>query len=120
MTLIVKGPSEVHISGYFEPKGDDMDDDMFYGNEDAEEEAEEDEEESDDKPAAKPMKAVEANLKQAQANSAKNASAKAVIKLDDSEEIDSDLGDEEDLEDLDDIDLEDEVDDESDDEPIVP
>jgi beta-phosphoglucomutase-like phosphatase (HAD superfamily) len=75
VTLIVKGPSEVHISGYFEPKGDDMDDDMFYGNEDAEEEAEEDEEESDEKPAAKPMKAIEANLKQAQANSAKNASA---------------------------------------------
>lgn len=31
VTLYVKGPSEVHLSGYFEPKGDDMDDDLMYG-----------------------------------------------------------------------------------------
>lgn len=31
VTLYVKGPSDVHLSGYFEPKGDDMDDDLMYG-----------------------------------------------------------------------------------------
>ena len=33
VTLLVKGTGIVHLSGYFEPKGDDMDDDMFYGQE---------------------------------------------------------------------------------------
>ena len=34
ITLSVRGPAEVHLSGYFEPKGDDMEDDyMFYGGE---------------------------------------------------------------------------------------
>lgn len=69
MSLFVKGPSEVHLSGYFEPKGEDMDDDMFYGQE-AEEEDDEDSEE-DEKPAK--SKAVEASLKQAKLNSARNA-----------------------------------------------
>lgn len=35
------------MSGYFEPKADDMDDDMFYGQEGADEE-EDDLEDSDD------------------------------------------------------------------------
>lgn len=69
VSLFVKGPSEVHLSGYFEPKGEDMDDDMFYGQE-AEEEDDEDSEE-DEKPAK--SKAVEASLKQAKLNSARNA-----------------------------------------------
>jgi hypothetical protein len=52
--LFVKGPSEVHLSGYFEPKGEDMDDDMFYGQEgeDGEDEdLDEDDSEEDAKPA---------------------------------------------------------------------
>lgn len=56
ITLSVKGPAEVHLSGYFEPKGDDMeDDDIFYGAENDEEEGA-----SDEEPAAekKPLKAV--------------------------------------------------------------
>ena len=48
--MLLKGApkgTEVSLSGYFEPKGDDMDDDMFgYGGD--EEEGEEDSEEGDD------------------------------------------------------------------------
>jgi len=46
VTLSCRGPAEVHLSGYFEPKGDDMDDDMFYGQENADDD--EDEGDSDD------------------------------------------------------------------------
>ena len=48
--LLLKAPkeTEVSLSGYFEPKGDDMDDDMFYGQEDADEDDLEDESGSDD------------------------------------------------------------------------
>lgn len=47
--LLVKGSgkSEVALSGYFEPKADDMDDDMFYGQEGADDE-EDDLEDSDE------------------------------------------------------------------------
>lgn len=64
VTLSCRGPSEVHLSGYFEPKGDDMDDDMFYGNEqqDDDEEDDDDDEEVDPKAAKKTM---QDNLKQA-------------------------------------------------------
>lgn len=30
VAIYVKGPAEVHLTGYFEPKGDEQDDDMFY------------------------------------------------------------------------------------------
>lgn len=46
MTLTARGASDVHLSGYFEPKGDDMDDDMFYGNENDDEN--EDDDDDDD------------------------------------------------------------------------
>jgi len=65
VTLSCKGGSDVHLSGYFEPKGDDMDDDMFYGNEDGDEEAEDEEDEpvvTKGKQAAKPS-VVEQNIK---------------------------------------------------------
>lgn len=39
---------EIHLSGYFEPKGDELEDEMFYGAEDDEED-DSDEEEGDDK-----------------------------------------------------------------------
>ena len=45
VTLAARGPAEIHLSGYFEPKGDDMDDDMFYGQEDGEEEPEDESDE---------------------------------------------------------------------------
>lgn len=91
MTLSVQGGSdktEVHLSGYFEPNGEEQDDDMFYGDED--EEAEEDLEESDDdtKPVPKDAVVLAHSLKQAKINSSKNASAK--IQPDSDEEEDSD------------------------------
>ena len=105
VTLYVKGPAEIHLSGYFEPKGEDMDDDMFYGQEEGDEA-----EDSDEDEAEKPkVKAVEASLKQAKLNSARNAMAKPAEDESDIEEDEFD--DEEDLEDMDDIDLDEEEDD---------
>jgi len=43
-----EGKPEVHLSGYFEPKGEDMDDDMFYGGEDDEEDDDEEEDSDED------------------------------------------------------------------------
>lgn len=57
--------SEIHLSGYFEPKGEEMDDDMFYG-------AEEDEEDEDEEALAKGAKSkdgIDASLQQAKLNS---------------------------------------------------
>ena len=52
VSLMLKGApkgTEVSISGYFEPKGDDMDEDMFgYGQEDGDEEDDVDDGDSDD------------------------------------------------------------------------
>jgi len=42
LTFSVAGKGEVHLSGYFEPKGEDMEDDMFYGQEEDDEEENED------------------------------------------------------------------------------
>ena len=47
VTLSARG-GEVHLSGYFEPKGDDMDDDMFYGQEDDQEGEDLEDEDSDE------------------------------------------------------------------------
>jgi len=79
VTLSCRGPAEVHLSGYFEPKGDDMDDDMFYGQENADDD--EDEGDSDDedivdakaKQSKQKKAAIEDGLKQAQVNSQKNS-----------------------------------------------
>lgn len=69
----MQGPGSVHLSGYFEPKGDDMDDDMFYGDEaDEEGESDMDEEEQTPVPAKKSASAVDASLKAAKVNSVKN------------------------------------------------
>ena len=67
------GKTELSLSGYFEPKGDEMDDDMFYGQEGADEDEDEeldddDEEELDTKKAAgkkKEASKIDQNLKQA-------------------------------------------------------
>ena len=57
LQLLLKGApkgTEVSISGYFEPKGDDMDDDMFgYGQEGDEEDDLEDEDSGSDEEGAK-------------------------------------------------------------------
>ena len=117
VTLFVKGPSEVHFSGYFEPKGDDMDDDMFYGYEEGAEEAGDSDEDSQEEKPAK-SKAVEASLKQAKLNSARNAMAKpAGEESDESDLVDDMNDDEEDMEDMDDLDL-DAEEEESEDEEI--
>jgi len=42
------GKAELSLSGYYEPKGDEMDDDMFYGQEGADEEEEDDDLDEDD------------------------------------------------------------------------
>lgn len=85
-----------------------MDDDYMYGQEEAEEE---DDQDSEDEPKKGVAKTVEANLKQAIANSAKNASAKGVV---------SDESDIEDEEDLDEIDLDAEEDESESEEIILP
>jgi hypothetical protein len=63
VTIFVKGPSDVHLSGYFEPKGDDMDDELMYGQEEDDEEIEDDDSEEEVKPASTATKAIESNLK---------------------------------------------------------
>ena len=100
VSLLAKGPGEVHLSGYFEPKGDDMDDDMFYGQE----EADDAEEESDEEEAPK-SKALSASLNAAKVNSSKNASQ---VTAHDDDEDDSEI--EEDMSDLEDEEGEDEID----------
>ena len=105
VTIFVKGPSDVHLSGYFEPKGDDMDDEIMYGEEEGDDEIEDDSDE--EAPKAAVTKAIENNLKQAKINSNKNATSKVVAKAADSDDEGSDLDydDEEGAEDLDDLDL---------------
>jgi len=91
VTLSVQGgndKTEVHLSGYFEPNGEDQDDDMFYGDE-AEEGEEDLEDESDDEP----KESLAKSLKQAKINSNKNASAK--IPKDDSDDEDDDVSEDE-------------------------
>lgn len=108
VNLSVRGPGEVHLSGYFEPKGDDMDDDMFYGQEDGDEE--EDSDEAETAPASK-AKALEKSLRDAKANSNKNASRMLAD--------DSDESDDEEAEDLEDVDLEALESDSEDEAPVV-
>ena len=42
----------MHLSGYFEPKGDDMDDDIAYGNELGEDDDEDDDDDFEEDDAA--------------------------------------------------------------------
>lgn len=41
MTLSISGGGELHLSGFFEPQRDDMDENMFLDEDDEEEEEEE-------------------------------------------------------------------------------
>jgi len=91
ITLSVQGGSdktEVHLSGYFEPKGEDMDDDMFYGEEEDEDLDEEEEEEVGKGKQA--IQALNKSLKEAKANSNKNASNKIEVAESDDDDEDSD------------------------------
>jgi hypothetical protein len=45
VTLYVKGPAEIHLSGYLKPKGEDMDEDMFFKQEEGDEAEDSDEDE---------------------------------------------------------------------------
>jgi nucleophosmin 1 len=105
VSFSVKGKGEVHLTGYWEPT-EDMLDDLGYGGADLE--GLEDEEEEDDEEA---LAAVSKNIKEAKKNSQKNK-VLAKPRPDDEEEDD----DEEDDEDLmvDDDDEEDDEDDEDD------
>jgi nucleophosmin 1 len=98
VTLSVHGGSdktEVHLSGYFEPNGEDQDDDMFYGEE--AEEGEEDLEDEDSEEEPKKASLTE-SLKQAKINSNKNASAKVIASESDEEsEIEDDDDESEDI-----------------------
>ena len=120
VTLFSKGPSDVHLSGYFEPKGDDMDDELMYGQEEGDEELEDEEDDSEEekKPVSSSTvaKIVESNLKQAKINSNKNA-GKAP---EDSDEDDDIEYDDEEGEDLDDLDLDAEESEESEEERPSP
>ena len=41
MTLSITGPGELHLSGFFEPQRDEMDENMFLDEDEEEEEEEE-------------------------------------------------------------------------------
>ena len=43
ITLSVSGPGELHLSGFFEPAREEMDENMFYDEEEDEDEEEEEE-----------------------------------------------------------------------------
>ncbi len=91
VTLSVSG-GELHLSGFFEPQRDEMDENMFL------DEDEDDEEEAEVPGAGK----LNASLKQAKANAAKNAKGGASDDEDDDE-------DDEEYDDEDDEDSEEEV-----------
>ena len=112
VTILAKGQGEVHLSGYFEPKESDMDDDMFYGQEkdvDTEKDSDEDEDTAKDS-----KKSLKTSLNQAKVNSNKNANAITAAAAKDlallAKDDDSEREIEDDMEDLDDEDEEDEID----------
>lgn len=124
ITLSVRGPAEVHLSGYFEPKGDDMeDDDMFYGG--ADEDEDEADSASDEEAAAGATKKgaakqVQQSLVQAKMNSQKNAGKQAVAVDSDEEDVD-DYDDEEEFEeDLSDLPDDEDLSEEEDSEGVPP
>jgi hypothetical protein len=84
VTLSVSG-GEIHLSGFFEPQRDDVDENMFLEDED-----EEDEEDEVEATGGK----LSASLKQAKVNAAKNVTA--ALEDDDEDEEDYDDEDEED------------------------
>lgn len=102
VTLSARG-GEVHLSGYFEPKGDDMDDDMFYGQEDDQEGEDLEDEDSDEEETPAGKKNIAASLNQAKANSQKNAGR--IMQADSDEESDLEEDDMEALDSEDEINM---------------
>jgi len=47
VVLTVTGSTEIHLSGYFEPNRDEMEDNMMFGGDDEEDEDYEEDEEED-------------------------------------------------------------------------
>jgi hypothetical protein len=96
VTLTVTGSAEIHLSGYFEPNREEMDDEgMMFDDAD-----EEDDEDFEEEVAVKGGK-LDKNLKQAQQNALKNSAltkkgAAAKVESDDDED-DEDLDDDEEL-----------------------
>lgn len=95
VTLAILGQGELHLSGFFEPQREEMDENMFdYG---------EDDEEDEDEEVGNDGKKLNQSLKQAKANAMKNAHLE-----DDDDEDEDDEDEDEDEED------------ESDDDVVVP
>jgi len=93
VTLSISGAGELHLSGFFEPQRDDMDENMFLDEEEEDEEDEEIEVAGTGK--------VNQNLKQAKANALKNAKGGAPIPDSDDEDEDDEDEDEDEEEDSD-------------------
>jgi len=85
VTLSISGPGELHLSGFFEPQREEMDENMFM---DEEEEEEEEEVVVGGK--------LNASLKQAKVNAAKNAQGGVDQEEDSEDEEEYDEEDEED------------------------
>jgi hypothetical protein len=90
--LSVQGGGELHLSGFFEPQRDDMDDNMFMGDED------EDEDEDDEEAPELTNGKLNQSLKQAKVNAAKNAQRAPMVADDDSDD-DEDFDEDEDEDD---------------------
>lgn len=84
VTLTVQGPGELHLSGFFEPSREEMDEHMFDDEEDEEEEEEEEEE----------INGLNKSLKAAKLNAQKNATVARKQADSDEEEDDEDFEDE--------------------------
>lgn len=85
VTLSVQGPGELHLSGFFEPSREEMDENMFL------EEDEDEEEEEEEEVAGN----LNQNLKQAKQNALKNATAARKQQVSDEDESeDEDYGEE--------------------------
>lgn len=98
--MTVVGGGELHLSGFFEPQREDMDENMFLDEE------EEDEEEDEDEQVIAGGK-INQNLKQAKANALKNAKGGAPLpdSDDDEDEEDDDEEDDDEEEDSDEDDV---------------
>jgi hypothetical protein len=92
VTLSISGAGELHLSGFFEPQRDEMDENMFLD--------EEDEEEDEEEEVVAGGK-ISQNLKQAKANALKNAKGGAPVADSDDDEDEEDEDEDEEDEDED-------------------
>lgn len=92
VVLSISGAGELHLSGFFEPQREEMDDNMFL---------DEDEEEDEDEEVEVSGGKVNQNLKTAKANALKNAKGGAPLDSDEDDDEDEDEDDEDEDEDSD-------------------